>query len=121
MTGHRAELAKTTVREILDTLGNNDYVNVFKFSDSTEGVVPCFKEGLVPASLENKREMKNALDAIRPENIANFTSGLVTAFELLHKVGIRAEKNDKPMFRARSFIFSIIELVKAHSVIKVSC
>lgn len=92
MTGHRAELAKTTVREILDTLGNNDYVNVFKFSDSTEGVVPCFKEGLVPASLENKREMKNALDAIRPENIANFTSGLVTAFELLHKVGIRAEK-----------------------------
>ncbi|XP_044741537.1 voltage-dependent calcium channel subunit alpha-2/delta-3 [Chrysoperla carnea] len=85
MTGQRSQLAAATVREILDTLGSNDYVNVFKFSDYTEEIVPCFKDLLVQASPENKRDLKNALDTIRPENIANFTSALVTAFEILHK------------------------------------
>jgi hypothetical protein len=38
------------------------------------------------ANAENVRELKASLDSVRPENIANFTSALVTGFELLHKV-----------------------------------
>lgn len=38
------------------------------------------------ANDENKRTIKDALGTIKPENIANFTSALVTAFEILHKV-----------------------------------
>lgn len=38
------------------------------------------------ANDENKRTIKDALGTIKPENIANFTSALVSAFEILHKV-----------------------------------
>ncbi|KAF4522689.1 hypothetical protein B566_EDAN012706 [Ephemera danica] len=85
MSGQKRSLASATASAILDTLGANDFVNVFRFSESTQELVPCFKDSLVQANAENVRELKAALDSIRPENIANFTSALVTAFELLHK------------------------------------
>lgn len=47
MTGKLAGLAQATVEAILDTLSDNDYVNVYKFSDTTEETVPCFKDMLV--------------------------------------------------------------------------
>ncbi|CAG2062163.1 unnamed protein product, partial [Timema podura] len=85
MTGERREIAKSVVEAILDTLGNNDFVTVFKFSDQTEELVPCFKDMLVQANMENIRELKNALDSTKSENIANFSSALITAFEILQK------------------------------------
>lgn len=36
--------------------------------------------------MENIRELKNALDSRKSENIANFSSALITAFEILYKV-----------------------------------
>jgi len=47
MGGERREIAKSVVSAILDTLGNNDFMNVYKFSDTTEELVPCFKDMLV--------------------------------------------------------------------------
>ena len=47
MTGERREIAKSVVNALLDTLGNNDFVNVYRFSDDTEELVPCFKDMLV--------------------------------------------------------------------------
>jgi voltage-dependent calcium channel alpha-2/delta-3 len=47
MAGERREIAKSVVSAILDTLGNNDFVNVYRFSDTTEELVPCFKDMLV--------------------------------------------------------------------------
>ena len=47
MTGYRNTIAKLTVSYILDTLNNNDFVNVYRFSDDTEELVPCFKDMLV--------------------------------------------------------------------------
>lgn len=38
MTGMRKEIARHVVNNILDTLGNNDYVNIIKFSNITEYV-----------------------------------------------------------------------------------
>lgn len=38
MTGIRKEIARHVVNNILDTLGNNDYVNIIKFSNITEQV-----------------------------------------------------------------------------------
>nr|CAD7199593.1 unnamed protein product [Timema douglasi] len=85
MTGQRREIAKSVVEAILDTLGNNDFVAVFKFSEQTEELVSCFKDMLVQANMENIRELKNALDSTKSENIANFSSALITAFEILQK------------------------------------
>jgi voltage-dependent calcium channel alpha-2/delta-3 len=47
MSGERREIAKSVVNAILDTLGDNDFVNVYRFSDTTEELVPCFKDMLV--------------------------------------------------------------------------
>lgn len=42
MTGMRKEIARHVVNNILDTLGNNDYVNIVKFSNVTELVIILF-------------------------------------------------------------------------------
>lgn len=47
MTGKRAQLARAIVESILDTLADNDFVNVYKFSDITEETVPCTKDKLL--------------------------------------------------------------------------
>lgn len=47
MTGQRRDIAKHVVTNILDTLGNNDFVNVLTFADTVEEIVPCFAESLV--------------------------------------------------------------------------
>lgn len=38
MTGIRREIARHVINNILDTLGNNDFVNVITFSDTIRGV-----------------------------------------------------------------------------------
>lgn len=50
MTGQRRDIAKHVVTNILDTLGNNDFVNVLTFADTVEEIVPCFEDSLVQAS-----------------------------------------------------------------------
>uniref|UniRef100_A0A8D8RY65 Voltage-dependent calcium channel subunit alpha-2/delta-3 n=1 Tax=Cacopsylla melanoneura TaxID=428564 RepID=A0A8D8RY65_9HEMI len=81
---HR-NLARATINVILDTLGPNDFVNIFTFSDVTVELVSCYKEMLVQATDQNKRTLKVALANIKSENTANFTGALATAFEILHK------------------------------------
>lgn len=47
MTGQRRDIAKHVVTNILETLGNNDFVNVMTFADTVEEIVPCFEDSLV--------------------------------------------------------------------------
>lgn len=47
MSGKSFELALITVNTILDTLSDNDFVNLIAFSDKTRSVVPCFKDKMV--------------------------------------------------------------------------
>ncbi|KAF4528188.1 hypothetical protein B566_EDAN014013 [Ephemera danica] len=86
MTGSRQEIARHVVNNILDTLGNNDFVNIFKFSEDTEVLVNCFNDSLVQATLGNVREMKQALDNMTTQDIANFTVALTKAFEKLQQI-----------------------------------
>lgn len=51
MTGQRRDIAKHVVTNILDTLGNNDFVNVMTFADTVEEIVPCFEDSLVQVKL----------------------------------------------------------------------
>ena len=55
MSGHKSNLARATTESILNTLGDNDFVNVYKFSDITEETVPCFKDMLVQVSSDKIR------------------------------------------------------------------
>ncbi|KAK5638589.1 hypothetical protein RI129_012884 [Pyrocoelia pectoralis] len=83
MTGMRREIARHVVNNILDTLGNNDFVNVFTFSNTTETLIYCFNDILVQANLANVRALKEEMVNFRTEQIANFSLALTTAFKLL--------------------------------------
>ncbi|XP_065354031.1 voltage-dependent calcium channel subunit alpha-2/delta-4 isoform X3 [Cloeon dipterum] len=83
MTGMRKEIARHAVNSILDTLSNNDFVNIFTFSEETQELIPCFRDTLVQATLANVRELKGSLEELETKDIANFTTALTRAFELL--------------------------------------
>ncbi|XP_068206802.1 voltage-dependent calcium channel subunit alpha-2/delta-3-like isoform X2 [Palaemon carinicauda] len=85
MTGLNREIAKHVVLNILETLNENDFVNVFNFTNDTKELVPCFNNTLVQANLENIGEFKKALNQGETRDIANFTLALTTAFDLLHR------------------------------------
>ncbi|XP_066251925.1 voltage-dependent calcium channel subunit alpha-2/delta-3 isoform X2 [Euwallacea similis] len=85
MTGMRREIARHVVHNILDTLGNNDYVNIFTFSNTTDPLIDCFNGKLVQANLANIRTLKEGMSDFKTEQIANFTLALTTAFELLEQ------------------------------------
>ena len=51
MTGLRQEIAKHVVLNILDTLNENDFVNIFTFSETTQELVPCFNDTLVQVTV----------------------------------------------------------------------
>ena len=86
MTGIRKEIARHVVNNILDTLGNNDFVNILSFNETTTEVEPCFKDILVQANLANIRNFKEKMEDITTSNIANFSFALSKAFHLLQKV-----------------------------------
>ncbi|XP_018325617.1 voltage-dependent calcium channel subunit alpha-2/delta-3 isoform X2 [Agrilus planipennis] len=85
MTSSDLSLAKSTTEAILDTLSNNDFVNVLKFSDTVEEIMPCFRNLLVQANNENVQNLKDSLGSLSLESGSNFTSALVAGFEILHK------------------------------------
>ncbi|XP_042896013.1 voltage-dependent calcium channel subunit alpha-2/delta-3 isoform X4 [Parasteatoda tepidariorum] len=86
MTGLRKEIARNVVLNILETLSDNDFVTILRFSENVKSVVPCFENTLVQATEGNLREFRELLKDLDTVNIANFTLGLITAFELLQKV-----------------------------------
>uniref|UniRef100_A0A4W4F8K1 VWFA domain-containing protein n=1 Tax=Electrophorus electricus TaxID=8005 RepID=A0A4W4F8K1_ELEEL len=57
MKGLRMTIAKHTINTILNTLGENDFVNVIAYTDYVQYLDPCFKGTLVQANQEN-REVK---------------------------------------------------------------
>ncbi|XP_037905987.1 voltage-dependent calcium channel subunit alpha-2/delta-3 isoform X5 [Hermetia illucens] len=83
MTGQRKDIAKHVVGTILDTLGTNDFVNIFTFAEEIEPVVPCFNNMLVQATLGNIRQFKLSLESLNTQSIANFSAALTRAFEIL--------------------------------------
>ncbi|XP_017003318.1 voltage-dependent calcium channel subunit alpha-2/delta-3 isoform X6 [Drosophila takahashii] len=85
MLGQRLDIAKHVVNTILDTLGTNDFVNIFTFDKEVSPVVPCFEDTLIQANLGNIRELKEGIESFKPKSIANYTAALTKAFELLEE------------------------------------
>ena len=87
MTGLRKEIAKHVVLNILETLSEDDFVTVYSFSKEPKPLVDCFnidgRAELVQATSENIREFQEKVNSVNTEEIANFTSALTAAFELL--------------------------------------
>lgn len=71
------------VSSILDTLSDDDYVTVIRFSNELEPAVKCFGDKLVEANSHNVAQFKESLDELNTTEIADFTSALIKAFEVL--------------------------------------
>ncbi|CAH0592632.1 unnamed protein product [Chrysodeixis includens] len=79
-------LAKSTVSALLDTLGPNDFVNIFRYSDSVSELHTCYTKVLAQAIPETIRELKTTLwNAELSGGVANLTGALTSAFEILHR------------------------------------
>lgn len=50
MEGIKTKLSKQIINDILDTLNDNDFVNVYTFTNITQPVVDCFNDTLVQVS-----------------------------------------------------------------------
>uniref|UniRef100_A0A8D8S0Y7 Voltage-dependent calcium channel subunit alpha-2/delta-3 n=1 Tax=Cacopsylla melanoneura TaxID=428564 RepID=A0A8D8S0Y7_9HEMI len=84
MMGQRREIARHVINDLLDTLGNNDYVNVLKFTQNATEVEPCFADILVQANLANIRTLKIGVEKVGDaNNIANFSVAFKRAFQIL--------------------------------------
>lgn len=53
MLGQRLDIAKHVVNTILDTLGTNDFVNIFTFDKEVSPVVPCFEDTLIQVYIDS--------------------------------------------------------------------
>lgn len=83
MEGKRIAIAKDVIRNILDTLTPNDYVNILKFNDSARYILECGSDSLIRATPTNIFEMKMALNNIEPRGQTDLAESLKDAFEIL--------------------------------------
>ncbi|XP_055847304.1 voltage-dependent calcium channel subunit alpha-2/delta-3 isoform X2 [Episyrphus balteatus] len=112
------ELATETAFNILDTLGEDDYVNLITFTETVKTPVPCFKDRMVRATPDNIQEIKSAVKAVKLEDTANFTAGLEYAFSLLHKYnqsGEGSQCNQAIMLITRGTTESHKETIKQYN------
>ncbi|XP_062402206.1 voltage-dependent calcium channel subunit alpha-2/delta-2a [Sardina pilchardus] len=83
VSGLTLKLMKMSVVEMLDTLSDDDYVNVARFNEKAEAVVPCFRSTLVQANQRNKKIFKQAIAHMQAKGTTVYKSGFQFAFELL--------------------------------------
>ncbi|XP_072936977.1 voltage-dependent calcium channel subunit alpha-2/delta-3 [Epargyreus clarus] len=79
-------MAKATVSALLDTLGPNDFVNIYRYSETVSEIHPCYTKILAQAVPEAIRELKSALWGLEPTGgAANLTGALNMGFEILQR------------------------------------
>ncbi|XP_050298952.1 voltage-dependent calcium channel subunit alpha-2/delta-3-like isoform X2 [Anthonomus grandis grandis] len=84
MKGMKKKLTHHIVNDILDTLNDNDFVNIYTFNNVTSPLVDCFNDTLVQANEENLRLFREYLPVYDIEYAANITAGLEKAFQILY-------------------------------------
>ncbi|XP_045479597.1 voltage-dependent calcium channel subunit alpha-2/delta-3-like [Harmonia axyridis] len=83
--GIKMNLGAMLVNNILDTLNDNDFVNIFVFNNTTRSLVPCFDDTLVQANEENLRLLRESLSVYTIEYAADIKIGYTKAFKILER------------------------------------
>ncbi|XP_060734198.1 voltage-dependent calcium channel subunit alpha-2/delta-1 isoform X3 [Tachysurus vachellii] len=81
VSGLTLKLIRTSVSEMLETLSDDDYVNVVYFNTKVDNIA-CFNH-LVQANVRNKKILKDAVQNITAKGITNYTKGFEFAFKQL--------------------------------------
>uniref|UniRef100_A0A8C9E350 VWFA domain-containing protein n=1 Tax=Phocoena sinus TaxID=42100 RepID=A0A8C9E350_PHOSS len=85
MKGLRMAIAKHTVSTILDTLGENDFVNIISYNDYIHYIEPCFKGILVQADRDNREHFKQLVDKLMVKGVGVVGQALSEAFQILQQ------------------------------------
>ncbi|XP_007935221.2 voltage-dependent calcium channel subunit alpha-2/delta-4 [Orycteropus afer afer] len=83
MKGLRMAIAKHTVSTILDTLGENDFVNIIAYNDYVHYIEPCFKGILVQADQDNREHFKQLVEKLMVKGVGILDQALSEAFQIL--------------------------------------
>ncbi|XP_041110539.1 voltage-dependent calcium channel subunit alpha-2/delta-1 isoform X1 [Polyodon spathula] len=86
VSGLTLKLIRTSVSEMLETLSDDDYVNVVSFNNDAKNV-SCFTH-LVQANVRNKKVLKDAVHEISAKGITDYKKGFSFAFEQLSNFNV---------------------------------
>ncbi|XP_016072356.1 PREDICTED: voltage-dependent calcium channel subunit alpha-2/delta-2 [Miniopterus natalensis] len=86
VSGLTLKLMKTSVCEMLDTLSDDDYVNVASFNEKAQPV-SCFTH-LVQANVRNKKVFKDAVQGMVAKGTTGYKAGFEYAFDQLQNSNI---------------------------------
>ena len=79
MHGQSFDIMKLAAKTLVNTLGENDYVNVAQFSRNVTWVTPCL-DTLVQANSRNKRLLFDGIDRLVDHQIASYADALEFAY-----------------------------------------
>ncbi|XP_027648803.2 voltage-dependent calcium channel subunit alpha-2/delta-4 isoform X1 [Falco peregrinus] len=85
MKGLRMTIAKHTITTILDTLGENDFVNIIAYNDYVHFIEPCFKGILVQADRDNREHFKQLVDELQAKGVGTVNKALTESFKILRE------------------------------------
>uniref|UniRef100_A0AAR2IJU1 VWFA domain-containing protein n=1 Tax=Pygocentrus nattereri TaxID=42514 RepID=A0AAR2IJU1_PYGNA len=86
VSGLTLKLIRTSVSEMLETLSDDDYVNVVSFSAEAQPVA-CFNN-LVQANVRNKKILKKAVQNITANGTTDYKKGFRMAFDQLSLLNV---------------------------------
>lgn len=121
MCGRSHSLVKATVNAILDTLGDNDFVNIVIFDEVPQTLVSCFHGKMIRATPDNRQELKQAVENMECRGSANFTAGLEMGFQVLHHVSVKEVFFCGFILINVSLFCSTTRLVREASAIRLLC
>ncbi|XP_024911913.1 voltage-dependent calcium channel subunit alpha-2/delta-4-like [Cynoglossus semilaevis] len=91
MKGLKMTIAKHTINTILDTLGENDFVNVIAYTDYIRYVEPCFRGTLVQADLDNREHFKMLVEELHVKGEAKIKNAMKEAFKILNEARVNGQ------------------------------
>ncbi|XP_071357631.1 voltage-dependent calcium channel subunit alpha-2/delta-1-like isoform X2 [Trachinotus anak] len=86
VSGLTLKLIRTSVNRMLETLSDDDYVNVVSFNEKATNA-SCFLN-LVQANVRNKQILKEGVKNITAKGITNYKGGFEMAFDQLAQMNI---------------------------------
>uniref|UniRef100_A0A4W4H5Y7 VWFA domain-containing protein n=1 Tax=Electrophorus electricus TaxID=8005 RepID=A0A4W4H5Y7_ELEEL len=91
MKGLKLTIAKHTINTILDTLGENDFVNIIAYTDYVHYVEPCFKGTLVQADLDNREHFKLLVEELQVKGEGKVKNAVKEAFQVLNEATVNVQ------------------------------
>ncbi|XP_076448654.1 voltage-dependent calcium channel subunit alpha-2/delta-2-like [Babylonia areolata] len=93
--GQALQLMKNAVKSILDTLGENDFVNIVEFNQEADFVSDCFNHtAFVQANYRNKKQLEKDVEELKAQGQADYQVGLRFAFQKFQEFSQNSSDGD---------------------------